>query len=163
MRNFYRRSQQVYKVKRTRMKWHPADGSDTSMDLLPEMQTDATLIGSDRVIVIETKFVPSALSAYHGKQSLRSAHLYQLFAYLRNFPAHVRGRRSLEGLLLYPEAGCKLDHCLTIHGHTVRICTVDLDRRWQEIQNALWELVEAMPQLPVPYGLAINDLPTSVR
>jgi len=76
------------------------------------------------------------------RDKLRSAHLYQLLAYLRNL-----GDNS-EGILLYPTAGVALDQIYILQEHRVRVTTIDLTRSWRDIAAGLLALITG----PEPIG-----------
>jgi 5-methylcytosine-specific restriction enzyme subunit McrC len=144
VRNFYRREQTTFRVGRTNMKWQEVTASKQNLAYLPKLQTDATLSSAERVIVIETKFVPQVFVEYRGKWSIRSSHLYQLFAYLKNIAARIGKSRPLTGILLYPSAWQSippLEYCL--HGNQVKVCTLDLNQHWREIEADLLRIIDS--------------------
>jgi len=146
VRNFYRREQQEFRVTRTKMKWSQTRAAERDLALLPAMETDITLVSDGRVIVMETKFVPEAVVEHHGKLTLRSGHLYQLFAYLKNLATRkLVADRELSGVLLYPTASHSLDLRYELHGHHVRVFTLDLNRDWREIEKDLLGLLVRAP------------------
>jgi 5-methylcytosine-specific restriction enzyme subunit McrC len=133
VRNFYRREQGEFRVKRSRIPW--AAAGDTA--LLPQMHTDVTLAGRGRVVVVETKYTARQLQEHFGAQSIRSEHLYQLFAYLLNLAKKVPTGRSVEGVLLYPRAGAGPDFRCELHGHPLRVTTLNLGQEWEGIRDDL--------------------------
>ncbi len=143
IRNFFRREQAMFAVARSSLLWEKTRGSAESLKLLPGMQTDTMLRSASSVIVIETKFVPEALQEYMGRKSLRSAHLYQLFAYLQNVAARLRPGRTLSGILLYPTVDRGIDVRLELHGYQVRAYTLNLNQGWRELRRDLLGLVLA--------------------
>lgn len=137
VRNFYfrTRAQHGYSVKRDRMNWvgEPLDGSDYS--LLPLLETDVTLRSPGRTVVIECKYTESLFQTNYLKEKFRSAHLYQLAAYLRNMSA------GTEGVLLYPTAGTAVDSAYVLQDRRVRIRTLDLANSWHQITADLLALI----------------------
>ena len=73
------------------------------------------------------------------KGKFRSEHLYQLAAYLQNLEP------GAEGILLYPTAGVAVDQSYTLHGHRVRVTTLDLNRPWPEIASTLLSRLDLQP------------------
>ena len=106
------------------------------------MNTDATLTGRGRVIVVETKYTPRQFQEHFGTSSVRSEHLYQLFAYLLNLAKRVPVGRSVEGLLLYPRARAGPDFACELHGHPLRVATVNLAQEWTGIRYDLLGLLD---------------------
>lgn len=149
--NFYRHHEQqtAFDVKRSTFSWAIAYGSDSKH--LPTMQTDLTLIRPGHQLVIDAKYTPHVLERHHhGDFKLRSGHLYQLFSYLRNLPTPAN--TTLGGMLIYPLADHRLDLTYTLHGHDVRIYTVDLAQHWHGIKRDLLALLPAaaLPSSCVP-------------
>lgn len=140
--NFFKREQSTFSVSSESFRWQDTVGSPDDMARLPCMKTDVTLISPNRMIIIDTKYYPEPLQRNFGKDSVKSAHLYQLFAYLKNAEKkHHRPGTELEGILLYPLSSTKLDLRFKIHGHSIRVVTVDLASDWREIHDSLCEII----------------------
>ena len=137
VRNFYRLHSR-YRVKREdiRWKWIPED--QAAAGLLPKMQTDVSLTADDRRIIIDCKFTPKVTQHHYEAETLRSAHLYQLNAYLDNLqPEDAR----CEAMLLYPTTDRLMKHSYMHKGHKISIRTIDLAQPWQRIHRDLLALV----------------------
>ena len=108
------------------------------------MVTDVTLRSKQKTVVIECKYTASLIDPgrFHSPK-LRSSHLYQLCTYLRALEANGGADRSADGVLLYPSAGLDFDESFLLHGHTVRVKTLDLNRHWMQIENQLVSLLPA--------------------
>jgi 5-methylcytosine-specific restriction enzyme subunit McrC len=141
VRNFFARRQHVFSVRKERFDWFalPMQGSD--LKWLPQMETDVTLRAADRTIVIECKYTESLFESRFFSDKLRSSHLYQLCAYLRNLEGNVEPDRQAEGILLYPTAGVAFDQSYRLHGHLVRVRTVDLNEPWTRIEKEMLSLL----------------------
>ena len=63
-------------------------------------------------------------------------HLYQLNAYLQNKSRHA-GWEAVDGILLYPAVDDECDLRFQLLGNGVRVCSVDLDKPWPEIEARL--------------------------
>jgi len=103
--------------------------SEGARDILPGMQTDVVLDDAlaDRRIVIDTKFTGMVTAGWRREATLRSAYLYQIYAYIRSQAG--RGdplADKAEGLLLHPAIGETIDEAISVHGHLIRFATVDL-------------------------------------
>lgn len=145
VRNFFRREAHGWTVKRDDIAWTLKPLTPSAADYLPKMQTDISLRGHGRTVIIDTKFYPKALvSRYEdGAEKLRPAHLYQLTAYLRNIAA--RGGQDLQaaGVLLYPEVKPLPSMQYEAEGHRLTATGVDLSKDWRTIHNRLLEIVTA--------------------
>ena len=144
VRNFYRRNQTTYAAKKERMHWAGSPINDADFSRVPQMETDVTLRGDSRVIVVECKYTESIYQRNYFTGKFRSEHLYQLLAYLRNLGG------GAEGILLYPTAGIAVDQTFFLQGHRVRVTTVDMDRRWPEIADSLLALIAPEERLRPP-------------
>lgn len=141
IRNFYRRHADGYSVEAESLRWENTTGCDKDLALLPGMRTDVTLRRVDRVLVVDAKYYRETLQEYQGRSTIRSSHLYQLFAYLKNMSLKTNAQTDVEGLLIYPLTTQELQLNLTVHGHRVRIRTLNLNQRWPKIHADLLALI----------------------
>jgi len=81
------------------------------------------------------------LTIHFGAQRVHSAKLYQLFADINNIAAVEAPGTTVEGMLLFPVVNNSIRLDYHIHGHSVRIDTVDLAKPWLDIRNELNELL----------------------
>lgn len=124
--------------------WEIEESTPGVNRILPNMQTDIVLDErqSGRRIVIDTKFTAILKSGWYRDETLSSAYLYQIYAYLRSQVG--RGDRSAdhaEGLLLHPAVGQSVDESATIQGHRIRFATVDLAASTSAIRDQLLRFV----------------------
>lgn len=138
VRNFYRKEQQDFEVKRENIEWD-AVGNTV---YLPQMKTDISLISGNRTIIIDTKYYDDVYEANYGSKKFKSSHLYQIFAYLKN--REVKGGAYIhsEGILLYPAVNVEVDEDYLIQGHKIMIRTVNLNQDWKMIHNRLLEIIK---------------------
>ncbi len=141
VRNFFARRQRAFTVTKDRWKWSavPLGGADLS--LLPQMESDVSLRSRHRTIIIECKYTESLYESRYFSEKLRPAHLYQLCAYLRNLEGDDEPDRHAEGILLYPTSGVALHQSYHLHGHQVRINTLDLNQPWPQIERDMLMLL----------------------
>ena len=121
---------------------HKSAGID---QILPTMRTDIVLnnVAAIRRIVIDTKFTSIVTTGWHREETLRSAYVYQIYAYLRSQAG--RGdpfANSADGLLLHPSIGADVDETVVIQGHAIRFATVDLTAPTSSIRSRLLALCE---------------------
>jgi 5-methylcytosine-specific restriction enzyme subunit McrC len=141
VRNFFARRQRAFQVKAERMNWFATADTGSSLDLLPTMNTDVSLRSRDRTIIIECKYTGSLYESRFFTEKLRAPHLYQVTAYLRNVEHRGEADRKAEGILLYPTVGQSLDQSFHLHGHPVRIRTIDLNQSWPLIEEEMLSLI----------------------
>lgn len=149
LRNFYQLHQPDYQVRAESPPWDVSDTSPADLALLPRMLTDITLRGRDQTIIIDAKYYrePLARSA-HGER-VRSAHLYQMLAYLKNERARNPGV-PLTGILLYPEVGRRLRLRYRLLGLPLLVVTIDLGQAWPAVEAELNAVIVAARELLEP-------------
>ncbi len=141
IRNYYRVSQLAFRVKPYQLEWQAVPLASNGIGRLPAMRTDVYLESADRRIIIDTKYYADALQQYHGSSRFRSDNLYQLFAYLRNDAIANPDLVLADGMLLYPQVEHALDATYVVHGHQVRLATIDLSGAWPDVELRLTELL----------------------
>lgn len=141
VRNFYRREQSEFTCCSKRLPWTDVEGTSEDLAFLPGMRTDVTLRSTKRIIVLDTKYYASCVQSYQGSETIHPGHLYQLFAYLKNTPTADLLSEQLEGILLYPVVDQSLDLRYRLHGHRLRIATLNLNSPWNEIRECLLGLI----------------------
>lgn len=139
--NFYRTERPDLSIRKERISWLAEADDPSHLEYLPTMETDISLRGTNKTLIIDAKYYQNTLTDYYGGQRVHSSNLYQLFAYLKNLEQRGGNDAASEGMLLYPVVDQQLRLDYTIHGHRVRVCTVDLSRTWREIRAELLELV----------------------
>ncbi len=139
--NFYKREQSLFRARSESLHWEDTLGDPTDLEFLPSMRTDVSLESPARKIIIDAKYYSDPMQSNFGKDSVRSGHLYQMFAYLKNLECRGQANREAEGILLYPLVNKPLNLRFTIQGHSFRIVTIDLAQDWQHIHNFLLNLI----------------------
>jgi 5-methylcytosine-specific restriction enzyme subunit McrC len=147
VRNFLSRRQREFDVRKERFDWLATAMEGSDFKWLPQMETDATLRSAGRTVIVECKYTESLFQHRFFSDKLRSSHLYQLCAYLRNLEGNVGPDRNAEGILLYPTAGVALDQSFWMHGHRVRVKTLDLNQPWTGIENDMMSLLQPLAAL----------------
>ncbi len=132
-------------VKREYLRWDVTDSlNETSVRFLPRMQTDTSLISHQqkRRLIIETKFTPHTFQVHYQKESIRSEHLYQLFAYLQSEQySNAYLDWKTEGILLYPRVKEVPTVVNWIKGKKLRVCTINLNQDWEGIEGDLLDML----------------------
>lgn len=153
VRNFYKRSQTVFTVKREDIKWEAIPIEDSLQSYLPKMQTDITLESIERKVILETKYSANALNSRFETEKFKSGNLYQLYSYLRNVETKPNHPKNIEceGILLYPTVGIQLNEKYILGTHKLSVRTIDLSKSWQEIKNELFAIIEIIePNFDLP-------------
>jgi 5-methylcytosine-specific restriction enzyme subunit McrC len=126
-----------------RLQWPVESATKGISGILPGMITDIVLDNrtDQRRIIIDTKFTGIfGRSAYRDKV-LKSAYLYQMYAYLRSQERPDDPlTANAEGLMLHPAVDCDIDETVRIQGHDIRFVTVDLVQPTSDILARLRSL-----------------------
>lgn len=141
VRNFYRKHLTGARVWPETIRWNAEALEGSSVDLLPVMRTDISIEWKDRKVVIDTKYYAETLSTHFSTEKIRSPHLYQLLAYLKNLEGRGGINLDCEGILLYPTVTQEISTRYKMQGHKISIHTLNLDQHWQGIHADLMGLV----------------------
>lgn len=124
--------------------WPLSDPTPGLERIFPSMQTDIILENSTRKrrIVIDTKFNNILSRGQYDQERLRSAYIYQIYAYLRSQenPDDPFSENS-SGLLLHPAVEESINESAAIQGHIIRFATVDLSAPASSIRDSLIRIV----------------------
>ncbi|MBR4749386.1 MAG: 5-methylcytosine-specific restriction endonuclease system specificity protein McrC [Abditibacteriota bacterium] len=124
-----------------RIKWVLDDEDDTK--LLPSMQSDIVLSKGNKILIIDAKFYYSILLSNIGGQKIRSAHLYQIFTYVKN-KAYESADYDVSGMLLYAKTDEQIlpDESYNMSGNSIAVKTLDLNCNFLEIKKQLEAIAE---------------------
>lgn len=133
-----------WRTERNTLKWQTSGETSGINSILPNMQTDITLNerNTGRRIIIDTKFT-DALAQGQYRETLKSGHIYQIYAYLRSQEGLSAAADKAEGLLLYPSTGENVYESAVIQNHCIRFMTVDLTRPAEEIRAQLMKVIDS--------------------
>ncbi len=139
VRNFLKVELPHARVTSPHVTWAGASGSEASLSWLPRMKTDVSVMVGDTQTIVETKFYRTPFQRrFRGEsERIRSAHLYQLFAYLKN--AQREGTKTA-GILLYASVGKDVEASVRLGDLSVAVRTLDLTSSWADLRLALLRL-----------------------
>ncbi len=138
---YYRRHHPELAPVSRQVNWNLTGEQDLQMiRFLPKMKTDIFLQKGDKKLIIDAKYYSNPIIQNYGKEQLRSAHLYQIFAYVKNADTGHTG--DVSGLLLYAKADKDISHdfVFNMDGNSIGARTLDLNVPFHKIANQL-ELV----------------------
>lgn len=119
--------------------WNLSQGADSAMiQFLPKMKTDIVLTKNGKTLVIDAKYYSKSMSENYDKATLRSAHLYQIFAYVKNLDKDSNG--NVSGLLLYAKTEEEVfpdGEPVMIGGNSIGAKTLDLNQTFSIIAGQL--------------------------
>lgn len=139
---FYRREQDRFGVNTRRrfIDWSQDGTHYEEQNKLPRMVADVILESADRRIIIDAKYYTKALGGQYGGK-LRSNHLYQMLAYLRNREATEDSGALHEGILLYPTVGETVSANVRLEGHRIQARNIDLSAHWKNIHHNMLQII----------------------
>jgi 5-methylcytosine-specific restriction enzyme subunit McrC len=144
VRNFYNFHLRGTATVRARgIKWKLEAEDESSAAHLPTMKTDVVVeyTRTKRTVLLECKFYPQVLTPeYRGRQRVRSAHLYQLFAYQQHLK-HLFPDRELRSVLLYPVGDESVLLRYKLDDEPLRVYTLNLNQHWQGIHADMLTLL----------------------
>ena len=124
--------------------WDLTETPEDKMKLfLPEMRTDITLKHGGKTLIIDAKYYGSSMAKNFDKSTLRSAHLYQIFAYVKNMDRQNTG--NVSGLLLYAKTEDEVFpevKPFVIGGNSIGAKTLDLNKDFVQIAERLDNIVK---------------------
>lgn len=138
--NYYARHRPDLKPSAAKVDWALDDGFD---DMLPDMQTDVCLEKGKRILIIDAKYYKDITQVNYGKHSIRSDHLYQILAYVKNRQA-ANEDFHVSGMLLYAKREEDIEpKTYKIHGNEISVGTLDLNASFRELTQKLDEIAKA--------------------
>ncbi|MGB8983810.1 MAG: hypothetical protein WCC12_18210 [Anaerolineales bacterium] len=139
---FYRVHLQGWEVSaQPRLEWHARSASERLPSMIPDLVLQEK--SSGRLMIIDTKFTAHSLVENRwGKPVFDSAHMYQLYAYLKSQEHLSQAHRSATGVLLYPAVQAKLAERIELQDHVMRIESVDLAAQWEAVERQLLEVTD---------------------
>lgn len=137
VRNFFKVEQGKFRVKAESFFWSAVSVNSSNLKLLPSLNTDTSLIDTDRKIIIDTKYVKGALKqGRFGNSTFNPSHLNQIMSYVVNSASHDH-RRQIEGVLLYPSTGNSEEYEYQVLGHKLKVIALNLNMDWASIKSEL--------------------------
>ena len=140
---YYQREHPELKAYAPQIKWAV---DDDYVFQLPTMQTDIVLSDkhSGKTLIIDAKYYTHnmQMKAPYMTRTIHSGNLYQIFTYVKNWPA--RPDESVAGMLLYAETDDEVqpDNDYQICGNTISVKTLDLNCDFSLIAEQLDEIVK---------------------
>ncbi len=128
---YYKQEHKELDVSAPIMKWtEETEESNPLIKYLPVMKTDIVLKQKygDKTLIIDTKYYKRILNQNYDKLSLNPAHLYQIFAYVKNMDTANTG--NVSGLLLYAKTEDEVfpeGEPFVIGGNSIGARTLDLN------------------------------------
>jgi 5-methylcytosine-specific restriction enzyme subunit McrC len=147
--NFYRIERPDLDVRKEAIRWMASSDDDDALSYLPRMETDISIRDGQETLIVDAKYYQETFSGYYESETIHSANLYQLFAYLKNLEGRGGSDANAAGMLLYPTVSQSARLHYRIHDHSVSVCTVNLANDWKDLRAELLGLVSHLGQSAV--------------
>lgn len=123
------------------------DLEDGRVDFLPVMQTDITLRYKEKVLIIDAKYYKDVMQTRFETKKIRSEHLYQIFAYVKNLDRKQTG--NVGGMLLYAQTEeiIQPEEHFSIGGNPIWVRTLNLNLPFYKISEQLERIVKEFFEL----------------
>lgn len=137
---YYRQEHPELRADAPHIPWIVDDGN---CELLPVMRSDITLSRGSIILIIDAKFyahITASRQDIDGKETVRSANLYQIFTYVKNREYALRDvPHQVSGMLLYArtDEDTLPDNTYQMSGNTIAVRTLDLSCPFPEIRSQL--------------------------
>lgn len=132
---YFRQEHEEIGAASSQIPWALDDSFD---DYLPIMQTDITLTGKNRTLIIDAKYYAKVLGGQYGGSTLHSGNLYQVFTYVKNKEAQIGASgHKVAGLLLYARTDEDSQPSATyqMSGNEIGVDTLDLNQDFSVISG----------------------------
>lgn len=129
--------------------WHVGAESAIGAEQLPQMKTDVTLTCGHRTLIIDAKYYQSPLqTGQFGKETVRSAHLYQILTYVTQ--EALATSHDVSGLLLYAQtdASSQPNVDLLLGLNRIGAKSLNLNEPWPSLREELESIISWVQDEP---------------
>ena len=119
--------------------WNVDDGVTAH---LPNMNTDITLKSGEKTLIIDAKYYAHTMQTVYDIEKIRSDHLYQIFAYVKNLDKENTG--TVAGMILYAKTQEEIipGNRYVMGGNIIWVRTLDLNQPFTQIAGQLEKIAE---------------------
>lgn len=142
---YYKRHHPNCKAVARQVKWDIEKDEKTAISMLPNMQTDITLMINDRTLIIDTKYYSQNIQTHFDKPSILSGNLYQIHTYVSNEEVFHSEKGKVDGMLLYAQTQNEFQpylHFKNNNGNVFMVRTLDLNQEFRSIKESLDRLLQ---------------------
>lgn len=134
-----------FRVARNRFHWNPIKSARSPLE--PIMETDVTIFGHDRCMVIDAKYYEYPFAKHpSGDEKIRSAHLYQIASYLSALRRRDLLKRRWSASLVYAMKDESFDHRIDLGDFELRLIGIDLEADPKSILISLARVCDNMTE-----------------
>ena len=131
---YYKNEHKELRASSSQIPWN-LDNDKNNM--LPIMQSDIMLNSNDKTLIIDAKYYKTSTQSRYGTTTIRSAHLYQIYSYVKNYDKDRTG--NVSGMLLYAKTDEETlpSGTYSMDGNKIMVRTLDLNCDFAEIRRQL--------------------------
>lgn len=131
---YYKKEHKELHVSSSQIPWNLDDGENS---MLPIMQSDIMLNSNDKTLIIDAKYYETSTQSRYDAVTVRSAHLYQIYSYVKNYDKDRTG--DVTGMLLYAKTDEETppSGVYSMDGNKIMVRTLDLNCDFTEIRRQL--------------------------
>lgn len=145
---YYQKEHPEFKAYSPQIKWAVTDGYDF---YLPTMQTDIVITNKcpKKTLIIDAKFYSHSMQMKvpYMTRTLHSSNLYQIFAYVKNWP--IASDETVSGMLLYAgtDDDIQPDYDYQIGGNQISVKTLNLNCDFSAIAEKLEKIATMITEV----------------
>jgi len=134
---YYKKHYPELRPRAEQIEWN-INKKESTISIIPRMQTDILLTIGERNLIIDTKYYSDSLQHNFEANKIHSEHLAQVYAYVNEYDRRKTG--MVDGMLLYAKTEQEIvpdGKMKFITGNTIYFQTLDLNKDFKEITNQL--------------------------
>ena len=134
---YYKKHHPELKPCAAQIDWN-VEKEQSSMNILPIMQTDILLTMEERTLIIDTKYYTQSMQKQYDKVTIHSNNLYQINTYVTEYDKEHKG--NVDGMLLYAKTQEEIvpdDSIKKKDGNIIYFRTLDLNIDFNSIKKRL--------------------------
>ena len=134
---YYRKHHPELKPCAAQIDWN-IEKEQSTINILPIMQTDILLTMKERTLIIDTKYYAKTMQKQFDKNTIHSNNLYQIHTYVTEYDEDHTGK--VDGMLLYAKTQEEIvpdGHLKRKDGNYIYFRTLDLNKDFSSIKERL--------------------------
>ena len=110
------------------------------------MQSDIVLSKGHSFLIIDAKYYGNNMQEHMDSKTIKSAHLYQIFTYVKNKEYELQrngSEHAVSGMLLYARTADDIqpDSTYSMSGNQISAKSLNLDAEWEDISCSLDSII----------------------
>ena len=139
---YYKRHHPKLKPCAAQIEWN-IEKEQSTINILPIMQTDILLTMEERTLIIDTKYYTNSMQKQYDKATIHSNNLYQIHTYVTEYDEDHKG--NVDGMLLYAKTQEEIvpdGQIKRRNGNYIYFRTLDLNTDFETIKKRLDSFIQ---------------------